>query len=36
LRDKEDELDRLNVKVVVVTFENDFLARRYVEDTALK
>jgi alkyl hydroperoxide reductase subunit AhpC len=36
LRDKEDELDRLNVKVVVVTFENDFLARCYVEDTALK
>jgi len=35
LRDKEDELDRLNVKVVVVTFENDFLARCYVEDTAL-
>jgi alkyl hydroperoxide reductase subunit AhpC len=36
LRDKEVELDRLNVKVVVVTFENDFLARCYVEDTALK
>ena len=35
MRDKEDELDRLNVKVVVVTFESDFLARRYVEDTAL-
>ncbi len=35
MRDKEDELDRLNVKVVVVTFENDFLARCYVEDTAL-
>lgn len=36
MRDKEDELDRLNVKVVVVTFENDSLARCYVEDTALK
>jgi len=35
LRDKENELNRLNVKVVVVTFENDFLARYYVEDTAL-
>jgi len=35
LRDKEDELNRLNVSVVVVTFENDFLARCYVEDTAL-
>jgi len=35
LRDKEDELNRLNVNVVVVTFENDFLARCYIEDTAL-
>jgi alkyl hydroperoxide reductase subunit AhpC len=35
LRDTEDELDRLNVKVGVVTFENDFLARCYIEDTAL-
>jgi alkyl hydroperoxide reductase subunit AhpC len=35
LRDQEDELVRLNVKVVVVTFENDFLARCYIEDTAL-
>jgi alkyl hydroperoxide reductase subunit AhpC len=35
LRDKEDALNRQNVKVVVVTFENDFLARCYVEDTAL-
>ena len=36
MRDKEDELDRLNLKVVVVTFEIDSLARGYVEDTALK
>lgn len=35
MRDTEEELDRLNVKVVVVTFENDFLARCYIEDTAL-
>ena len=35
MRDKEDELHRLKVKVAVVTFENDFLARCYVEDTAL-
>ena len=35
MRDNEDELDRLNIRVVVVTFENDFLARSYVEDTAL-
>jgi alkyl hydroperoxide reductase subunit AhpC len=35
LRDKENELNRLNLKVVVVTFENDFLAHCYVEDTAL-
>jgi len=35
LRDNEEELDRLNVRVVVVTFENDFLARCYVEDTSL-
>jgi hypothetical protein len=36
LRDQEDELIRLNVKVVVVTFENDYLARCYAEDTALQ
>jgi len=35
LREKQDELDRLNVKVVVVTFEKDFLARRYAEATLL-
>lgn len=35
MRDKADELVRLNVKVVVITFENDFLARCYVEETAL-
>lgn len=35
MREREDELNRLNVNVVIVTFENDFLARCYVEDTAL-
>jgi peroxiredoxin len=35
LRDREDELVRLNVKVVVVTFQNDYLAQCYIEDTAL-
>ena len=32
----EDELDRLNVKVIVVTFEAGFLARAYIEDTGLR
>lgn len=36
MRDHENELKRLNLKVVVVTFENDFMARCYVEDTALQ
>jgi hypothetical protein len=35
LRDHEEEFDRRNVKIVVVTFEAGFLARRYVEDTSL-
>ena len=36
MREQEEELDRLNVHVAVVTFENDFLARCYVEDTMLQ
>lgn len=36
LRQYEDELDRLNVKVIVVTFEAGFLARAYIEDTGLR
>jgi hypothetical protein len=35
LRDQEEEFHRRKVRIVVVTFENDFLARRYVEDTSL-
>jgi hypothetical protein len=35
LRDQEEEFGRRNVKIVLVTFEAGFLARRYVEDTSL-
>jgi len=35
LREREDEFGRWGLKVVVVTFAHDFLARSYVEDTAL-
>jgi hypothetical protein len=35
LRDREKELTRRNVKIAVVTFENNFLARDYVADTSL-
>ena len=35
MRDREEEFRRRIVRIVVVTFENDFLARRYVEDTSL-
>jgi peroxiredoxin len=35
LRDQEEEFSRRNVKIVVVTFESEFLARSYVEDTSL-
>jgi len=35
LRDREEEFLRRKVRIVVVTFENDFLARAYVEDTLL-
>jgi hypothetical protein len=35
LRDHHEELQQRNVKIVVVTFENDFFARNYVEDTSL-
>jgi hypothetical protein len=34
LRDHQEEFRRRNVRIVVVTFEADFLARRYVEDTS--
>jgi hypothetical protein len=35
LRDRIEEFRRRKVRIVVVTFENDFLARAYVEDTSL-
>jgi hypothetical protein len=35
LRDREEEFRGRKVRIVVVTFENDFLARVYVEDTGL-
>ena len=35
MRDHEEEFGKLNVKIVLVTFEARFLARRYVEDAAL-
>jgi hypothetical protein len=35
LREAEAELNRRNVQVAVVTFENDFFARQYVAETAL-
>lgn len=35
MRDQEEEFGKLNVKIVVVTFEAGFLAREYVEETAL-
>jgi hypothetical protein len=35
LRDREEEFRGRKVRIVVVTFENDFLARGYVEDTSL-
>lgn len=35
MREQQDELAARNIKVVVVTFEAGFLARRYQEDTGL-
>lgn len=35
MRDHGGEFDKRNVKIVVVTFEGGYLARRYVEDAAL-
>jgi hypothetical protein len=35
LRDREEEFSRRDAKVAVVTFEHDFLARRYVAETSL-
>jgi alkyl hydroperoxide reductase subunit AhpC len=36
LQQCESELERRNVKVVVVTFESGFLAKAYIEDTGLR
>jgi hypothetical protein len=36
LQQYETDLERLDVKVVVVTFEAGFLARAYIEDTGLR
>lgn len=35
MRDHEEEFRRRNAYVLVVTFENDFFARIYIEETAL-
>lgn len=35
MRDQEEEFSRRNVKIVIVTFENDFFARQYVEESDL-
>jgi peroxiredoxin len=35
LRDREEEFSKLKVKIVVVTFEANFLSRNYVEETSL-
>ena len=35
MRDREEEFRGRKVRIVVVTFENDFLARVYVEETSL-
>jgi hypothetical protein len=35
LREAEDQFSRRGVRIAVVTFENDFFARQYVEETGL-
>ena len=35
MRDHEKEFSKQNVKIVVVTFEDSFLSRSYVEETSL-
>lgn len=35
MRDHEEEFSNLKVKIVVVTFEANFLSRNYVEETSL-
>jgi hypothetical protein len=35
LRDREEEFHRRKVQIVVVTFENNFMARKYAEESSL-
>jgi hypothetical protein len=35
LREEEDEFERRDVRIAVVTFEHDFFARQYVMETGL-
>ena len=35
MRDHEEEFSKLNVKIVVVTFETNLLSRSYAEETSL-
>lgn len=35
MREQEDKFNSANVSIAVVTFENDFFARQYVEETRL-
>lgn len=36
MRERKDELSARNIKVVVVSFEAGFLARRYMEETGIE
>ena len=36
MRDHEAELKKLNIRIVVVTFENDYFASLYVSETGLE
>jgi peroxiredoxin len=35
VRDQEAEFSRRHVRIVIITFENDFFARQYVQETGL-
>lgn len=35
MREHEEEFSKRNVKIIVVTFENGYFARRYVKETSL-
>ena len=36
LRDAKNELDALNIRVKIVTFDSDFLAKAYVKNSAIE